>query len=194
VVSLSGKVAVVTGAGAGMGRAIAPRLAALGAAVVEADADAVAAAVDRAVTTHGGLDVLVAIAAAAPDPTPFEELPEQEFQQMLAVNVLGPWLGARAAAPALRERGGGSIVLVGDTVGERPRPGLTAHGAAMAAAHHLAKALALELAGDRIRVNCVAPRANVATPDDIAEAVVHFACDDGAFLTGVVLPLDGGRG
>jgi 3-oxoacyl-[acyl-carrier protein] reductase len=194
VVSLTGKVALVTGGGCEPGRAIAARLAALGAAVVEADADGVPAAVDRATGNHGGLDVLVAVAEPAPDPTPFEELPEQDFRQVLTANVLGPWLAVRAAAPALRKRGGGSIVLVGEMVGERARPGRSASDAAMAAAQQLARTLALELAPDGIRVNFVAPLAGVAGPGDIAEAVVHFARDEAAFLTGVVLPVDGGRG
>jgi 3-oxoacyl-[acyl-carrier protein] reductase len=223
VVSLTGKVAMVTGGGSGPGRATSLRFAALGASVVVADSDgakaesvateiavaggrAVAitadvtsaadnrAAVDLAVCTYGGLDVLVANAGVAHVPTPFEELPEEEFQQAFAVNVLGPWLGARAAAPSLRKRGGGSIVIVGSIPGERANSGFTAYAAAEAAAHHLAKALALELASDQIRVNCVARMAPVATEEDIAEAVVYFAADEAAFLTGVVLPVDGGRG
>lgn len=253
MVSLSGKVAIVTGGGSGMGRATSIRFAQLGASVVVSDLDgakaesvakeiaeeggtAVAitgdvtsaadnqAAVDLAVATFGGLDVLVANAGMAHDPTPFEELSEGLFEKTFAVNVRGPWLGARAAAPALRSRGGGSIVVVGSIMGERARPGFSAYAPSKAASNHLARTLAIELAPDNIRVNCLAPVATdtpmlasfigakndfeagkarfistiplgrLATAEDIAEAAVYFASDEASFLTGVVLPIDGGRG
>jgi 3-oxoacyl-[acyl-carrier protein] reductase len=234
VVALTGKVAIVIGGGSAAGRATSMRFAALGACVVVADPDGAMAesaareitqqggralairadatnaadnraAVELAVSAYGGLDVLVATADIAPEPTPFEELPEEEFHQAFAVNVLGPWLAARAAAPELRRRGGGAIVIVGSVIGERPRPGFAAYAAAKAAANQLAKALSLELASDQIRVNCVAPMAGdtpvssiplgrPATAEDVAEAAVYFASDEAAFLTGVVLPVDGGRG
>ncbi|HEX3827404.1 MAG TPA: SDR family oxidoreductase [Sporichthyaceae bacterium] len=253
MVSLSGKVAIVTGGGSGMGRATSLLAAALGASVVVADldgakAEAVAkeirgdggqaiaiaadvtsaadnqAAVDLAVSTYGGLDVLVANAGLAHDPTPFEELSEALFEKVFAVNVRGPWLGARAAAPAMRKRGGGSIIVVGSIMGERARPGFSSYAPSKAASNHLAKTLALELAADNIRVNCLAPVATdtpmlasfigaknnyeegkakfiasiplgrLATAEDIAEAAVYFASDEASFLTGVVLPIDGGRG
>jgi len=253
VVSLANKVAIVTGGGSGMGRATSLRFAQLGASVVVADLDgakaesvakeiaeeggkAVAiqadvtsaadnqAAVELAVSTYGGLDVLVANAGMAHDPTPFEEIDEARFEKVFAVNVVGPWLGARAAAPELRKRGGGSIIIVGSIMGERARPGFAAYAPSKAASNHLAKVLSLELASDQIRVNCLAPVATdtpmlasfigaknnyeegkarfistiplgrLATAEDIAEAAVYFASDEAAFLTGVVLPIDGGRG
>jgi len=253
VVALTGKVAIVTGGGSGMGRATSLRMAALGASVVVSDldgakAEAVAkeingdggiavaiaadvtsaadnqAAVDLAVSTYGGLDVFVANAGMAHDPTPFEELSEGLFEKTFSVNVRGPWLGARAAAPAMRNRGGGSIIVVGSIMGERARPGFSGYAPSKAASNHLAKTLSLELAGDNIRVNCLAPVATdtpmlasfigaknnyeegkarfistiplgrLATAEDIAEAAVYFASDEAAFLTGVVLPIDGGRG
>ena len=253
MVSLSGKVAIVTGGGSGMGRATSLRMAALGASVVVADLDGAkaeavakeitgdggqavaiaadvtsaadnAAMVELATKTYGGLDVLVANAGMAHNPTPFAEIDETLYDKVFAVNVKGPWLGARAATPAMRARGGGSIVIVGSIMGERARPGFAAYAPSKAASNHLAKTLALELAADQIRVNCLAPVATdtpmlasfigaqndyeagkakfiasiplgrLATAEDVAEAAVFFASDEAAFLTGVVMPVDGGRG
>jgi 3-oxoacyl-[acyl-carrier protein] reductase len=252
VVSLSGKVAVVTGGGSGMGRATCIRMAALGAAVVVADLDGAkaeavakeivgdggravaiaadvtsaadnAAMVDLAVRSYGGLDVLCCNAGMAHNPTPFDQLDDALFDKVFAINVKGPWLGARAAAPALRARGGGSIIITGSIMGERCRPGFSSYAPSKAASNHLARTLALELAPDQIRVNCLAPVATdtpmlaafigardyeegkaafiagiplgrLATAEDVAEAAVFFASDEAAFLTGVVLPIDGGRG
>jgi len=252
VVSLSGKVAIVTGGGSGMGRATCLRMAALGASVVVADldgakAEAVAkeiggdggqaiavtanatsaadntAMVEAATRTYGGLDVLCLNAGMAHNPTPFDVLDDALFDKVFAVNVKGPWLGTRAAVPALRARGGGSIIITGSIMGERCRPGFSAYAPSKAASNHLARTLALELAPDNIRVNCLAPVATdtpmlaafigardyeegkaafiasiplgrLATAEDVAEAAVFFASDEASFLTGVVLPIDGGRG
>jgi 3-oxoacyl-[acyl-carrier protein] reductase len=182
-----------------------------------------AAMVETATKTYGGLDVLVANAGMAHNPTPFYDIDENLYDKVFAVNVKGPWLGARAAVPAMRARGGGSIIIVGSIMGERARPGFAAYAPSKAASNHLAKTLALELAADQIRVNCLAPVATdtpmlaafigaqdydegkakfiasiplgrLATAEDVAEAAVFFASDEAAFLTGVVMPIDGGRG
>lgn len=248
---LAGKVAVVTGAASGMGRASAERFADEGACVVVADldgegaqrvADAIAenggeaagvrcdvtrdgdarAMVEAAVGRYGGLDVLFNNAGIATRPRPVEETTEEELDRALAVNVKGVFLCSRAAVPALRERGG-SIIVTASIMGVRARPGFTAYAASKAAAIHLARTLALELAGDGIRVNCLAPVAadtpmldmfigdrdpeegraafissiplgRLADPRDIASAALYLASDESAFITGAVLPVDGGRG
>lgn len=248
---LAGKVAVVTGAASGMGRASAERFAAEGARVVVADldgegaqrvADAIAenggeatgvrcdvtrdgdarAMVEAAVGRYGGLDVLFNNAGIATRPRPVEETTEEELDRALEVNVKGVFLCSRAAVPALRERGG-SIIVTASIMGVRARPGFTAYAASKAAAIHLARTLALELAGDGIRVNCLAPVAadtpmldmfigdrdpeegraafissiplgRLADPRDIASAALYLASDESAFITGAVLPVDGGRG
>jgi 3-oxoacyl-[acyl-carrier protein] reductase len=140
----------------------------------------------------------------------------------MAINARGPWLSARAAIPALREAGGGSIVITSSLSGIRARPFLSAYQMAKAAAAMLAKSLSAEVASDQIRVNAVCPVAadtpmlpqfvatrpdpaaaiqsmavgiplgRLATAEDIANAALFFASDDSAFITGVVMPVDGG--
>ena len=252
VVSLNGKVAIVTGGASGMGRSTAQLMAAAGAAVVVSDLDGAkaeavakeisadggsAASVEANVTSaadaarmvavavreFGGLDILMCNAGIAHNPTPFDELDDELFDKVFAINVKGPWLGVRAAREAMKARGGGSVIITGSVMGIRARPGFSAYAPSKAASNHLARTLALELAGDNIRVNCLAPVATdtpmlaafigardydegkaafissiplgrLATAEDVAHAAVFFASDEAAFLTGVVLPIDGGRG
>jgi 3-oxoacyl-[acyl-carrier protein] reductase len=139
-----------------------------------------------------------------------------EFSRIFEVNVKGVWLGVRTAVPAMRRAGGGAIVITGSVMGERARPGFGAYASSKAAANHLAKILALALAPDAIRVNCLAPVATdtpmlphflgkgdsertrapfvagiplgrLAQPVEIADAALFLASDAARFLTGVVL-------
>jgi 3-oxoacyl-[acyl-carrier protein] reductase len=185
-------------------------------------ADDCAAMVATAVDTYGRLDVVACNAGLTTYPTPAVEIGEDDFDATFAVNVKGAWLTARAAIPALRAAGGGAIVVTGSVMGERTRPGFAAYAPSKAAANHLARSLAVEHAPDGIRVNAVAPVATdtamlekflgtedpaaarqrfessiplgrLATPDDVASAICFLASDSASFLTGVVLPVDGGR-
>lgn len=248
--SLAGRTALVTGGASGIGLATAHRFAGAGARVVVADVDgAGAAAAARALEAGGGRAVAVEVdvtdatavarmvdvceqtfdglhavslnAGVTGYPTPALEADEAEFDRILAVNVKGAWLCARAAAPAIRRAGGGSIVITGSVMGERTRPGFGAYASSKAAANHLARSLALEWA-PLVRVNAVAPVATdtamlpsflgredpearraafvasiplgrLAQPEDVADAILFLASDASRFITGVVLPVDGGR-
>ncbi|MCD2190307.1 SDR family oxidoreductase [Actinomycetospora soli] len=185
------------------------------------DAEASAAAVALAEQEFGRLDVLSCNAGFTGYPVPTMEQEEDEFDRIFRINVKGVWLGVRAAVPALRRSGGGAITIVGSIMGERTRPGFGGYASSKAAVNHLSRTLALELAPD-IRVNCLAPVATdtamlpqflgpedpegarerfigsiplgrLGQPEDIANAAVYLSSDAAAFLTGVVLPVDGGR-
>jgi len=181
-----GKVALITGAAGGIGRATAERLAREGAAVVLADladtplaaaADAVRAAGGRALTAvadvtrpedlealvaraereFGGLDLLVNNAGIEGVVAPFESYPLDVFDRVLAVNVRGVFLGMRAAAPALRRRGGGAIVNLASVAGVTGDPTLSAYIASKHAVIGLTRSGALAFGSQGIRVNAVAP-------------------------------------
>jgi 3-oxoacyl-[acyl-carrier protein] reductase len=181
---LAGKVAIVTGAGSGMGEAIAHTYAREGAkvAVLDVNGDAAqrvakdigqqntiaiecdvtkAADLARAVSdtkkAFGKIDILVNNAGVTHVNKPLMEIAEQEFDRVFAVNVKGVFLGIQAAVPVLRANGGGVIVTIGSTAGLRPRPGLSAYNATKGAVHNLTKTLAVELAPDKIRVCAIAP-------------------------------------
>jgi NAD(P)-dependent dehydrogenase (short-subunit alcohol dehydrogenase family) len=184
-VTLDGKVAAITGAGSGIGRGAAVALAAAGARVVANDLDVegleetlalvreagsegsasvgdvrrsgdVRRLVDDATTTFGGLDVMVANAAVGLY-ADLEEMAEEDIDRVLDVDLKGALLCARAAIPALRARGGGSIVFVTSVQAYATLRGCVVYGAAKAGLVAAARALAVEVGEHGIRVNAIAP-------------------------------------
>jgi NAD(P)-dependent dehydrogenase (short-subunit alcohol dehydrogenase family) len=172
-VKLDGKVALVTGAAQGIGRAIADGLEADGATVVVADlnpppggirADVsveedVKEMTRQVVERHGGIDLLVNNAGlyASLAMRPFTEIPLEEWRQVMDVNVASMFLTCRAAVPRMRERGGGKIVNISSGTPFRGVPFLLHYVTSKGAIVAFTRALAKELGKDGIHVNCVAP-------------------------------------
>ena len=183
---LAGKVAAVTGGGSGIGRAVALRFGAEGAAVVVADvlgdaAESVAkeieagggravgmavdvsdpaqaqAMVDRAVSEFGGLDVLMTAAGVLS----FGSAPETDpdsWNRVIGINLTGTFLCARAAIPRMIERGGGSIVTVSSSTGAHDAsPGNVGYVSSKGGVAMLTKAMAVDHAREGVRVNAIAP-------------------------------------
>jgi len=180
-----------------------------------------AAMIDAAVDRFEGLDILVNNAGVAHRNKSMLEVTDEEFDRIFAVNVKAVFLACRIAVPLIAARGGGSILNTASTAALRPRPGLTWYNASKGALVTATKSMAVELAPKGIRVNALCPvigetgltatflgedtperRAQFAatiplgrfsTPQDIANAALFLASDEGAFLTGVALEVDGGR-
>src|SRR5215217_4828491 len=151
---LEGKVAIITGAATGIGRATALLFAGEGASVVIADVneDDVQALMERAAEEMGGIDVIVNNAGAQRSGA-VTEFEESEWDLLMRVNPRSCFLGAKYGVPHLRERGGGSIVNVSSLAGLKGGPGMTAYSASKGAIIAFTRALAEELAPDKIRAN-----------------------------------------
>ena len=153
-------------------------------------------------------------------PTPVEDVGEELWDKIMAVNVKGIFLGAKYAIPVMKKQGGGVIINTASISGVRPRPGQSPYSTSKAAAIFLTKALAIEVAALNIRVNCINPTATetamlpqlgatketiknivatipmgrLAQPIDIASAALYLASDEASLVTGIGLDVDGGRG
>lgn len=183
---MTARVAVVTGAGRGIGRAVALRLAADGAAVVLAGRgqpalDSVAAEIggfggqalvapcdvtseasvaslaQRALKAYGRVDLLCANSGIAGPTAPLAEVSPQDWQDTFAVNVYGVFLCCRAVLPGMLARGSGSIVVIGSVTGKRPMPNRTPYAASKLALVGLVRSLAAEVGERGVRVNLVSP-------------------------------------
>ena len=182
---LTGRVALVTGAGRGLGRAISARLAEAGATVVCADIDHatatetastiradghraapvhldvtrradVEALVDQVVADQGHLDVMVNNAAIIADGLVLDTT-EEELDRVLAVNFKGVFFGCQAAGRVMSQQGSGSIINLASGAIDMPTPSLVCYSTAKAAVAQLSRTLAMELAPQGVRVNAIAP-------------------------------------
>ena len=222
---LKGKTAVVTGAGRGIGKATADLLEKAGAKVFRIDLDsgihcdvADEKQVEKAFQEIGGVDILVNNAGIVVRKTAFD-ISAEEWDSVIDVNVKGVFLCSRVAARSMKERGGGAIVnlasIMGFSGGIFPNP---AYQTSKGAVVNMTRALALEFAVHRIRVNAVAPtfvRTPLTAPifsnpevlekvmqhtplgvlpevEDIAAAILFLAGPAARCITGVTLPVDSG--
>jgi 3-oxoacyl-[acyl-carrier protein] reductase len=244
---LKDKIAIVTGAGSGFGKGIAMRFAKEGARVgvvdingeaarevasqignsafaMEADVSIdgdVSRMVQEALDRWGQLDILVNNAGTTHRNQPMTEVTEEEYERIFAVNVKSVYLGAKHVVPVMKKQGFGVILNVASTAGVRPRPGLVWYNTSKGAMMTATKAMAIELASEKIRVNAINPVAGetgmlhlfmgedtpekraqfissiplgrLSLPEDMANAALFLCSDEAEMITGLCMEVDGGR-
>lgn len=241
-----GKSVIVTGAGSGIGRAAAIAFAGEGARVVVADVtdgveataamigeaarairmdagfeDDVARTVTLACEAHGGLDVIFANAGISGGLATIFDTDVALITEVLRVNLIGPFLAIKHAAPRIAERGGGAIVLTASVAGLRSGAGSPAYSASKAGVISLAQVSAQQLSGSNVRVNAICPgltetgmtkpvfdyardagkldrvgRLNPlgrgAQPEELARVALFLASDEASYVNGQAIAVDGG--
>jgi 3-oxoacyl-[acyl-carrier protein] reductase len=244
---LEGKTAIVTGGASGFGAGIVRKFIAEGARVMIADingeaavqmaveigsvaiaqsvnvsrADSVAAMAEAALAAFGQLDILVNNAGVSHQPAPLDEISEEDFDRVLAVNVKSVYLTARAFVPHFKAKRSGVILNVASTAAVSPRPRLSWYNASKGWMVTATKSMAVELAPLGIRVVAINPVAGetpllktfmgedtpeirakflatipigrFSTPEDMGNAACFLCSDEASMITGVALEVDGGR-
>ncbi|PZU76502.1 MAG: short chain dehydrogenase [Brevundimonas sp.] len=244
---LEGKRAIVTGGASGFGAGIARRFAEEGARVIVADlngeaaralaaelgdadlgvavdvsnAAEVAALAETANRLLGEVDIVVNNAGVGHTPQPLDELSDEAFDRIAAVNMRAIYLMSKAFVPAMKAQGSGAILNIASTGGVSPRPNLTWYNASKGWVITATRAMAVELAPFQVRVNALNPVAGdtpllktfmgadtpevrakflasipigrFSTPEDMGAAAAFLCSDDASMITGVALEVDGGR-
>ncbi|MCY4333938.1 MAG: SDR family oxidoreductase [Litoreibacter sp.] len=242
---LQDKVAIVTGGASGFGEGIARKFAAEGAKVMVADINAegaeslaeqldaasarvdvadagsVKAMIEAATERFGHIDILVNNAGVTHLPQPMEEVTEDDFDRVFAVNCKSVYLAAQSVVPLFKAQGSGVILNVASTAGVSPRPRLNWYNASKGWMITATKAMAVELAPDGVRVNAINPVAGetpllksfmgedtperraqflstipigrFSTPEDMGNAACYLCSDEASMVTGVCMEVDGGR-
>ena len=242
---LKNKIAIVTGGGSGFGAGIVKKFIQEGAKVVVADinlenAEKVAMdsggfavevdvsnslsfknMVDKTLENFGKIEIMVNNAGITHLPNLMENISEAEFDKIFAVNSKSVFFSAKYLVPKMISIGGGNILNVASTAGISPRPNLSWYNATKGWMISATKAMAIELASKRIRVNALAPVAGetpllksfmggdtpekrekflstipigrFSTPDDMGNAACFLCSEEASMITGVVLQVDGGR-